>query len=330
MLYNFSFNTASHSGVLLFLRSGLVRIAAVFSAFICLVSLPVLAEQSNIGIVSGGVNGTYVRIAQNMSDALDSDELRIITMLGKGSRQNIQDLIELDGTDLAIVQSDVLREVIRSNLVPGATGSIRYITKLYNEEVHILTKSSVNSLKFLEGAAVGVGRKGSGTEMTASILFEGLGIEINPINVSGQEAIEALNDGLISAAVFVVGKPSNLLRNLNIGDDYKLLDITLSKNIDYPYFETAFNSADYPNLIQKGDRVSTVAVGAILAAFNWREGSRRYKLLDKFTGHLFDSIDIFRTGPYHSKWKNIDVSVKVPGWKRFKPAELWLQHNIGQ
>ncbi|MCG8492652.1 MAG: TAXI family TRAP transporter solute-binding subunit [Sneathiellales bacterium] len=308
------------------LKSWVMGIAAIAAGLLASVT-SVQAEQANLGIMSGGVNGTYVRIAQNMSDALDSGDLRIITMLGKGSRQNIKDLIELDGTDLAIVQSDVLREVANSKSIPGATGSIRYITKLYNEEIHILAKKPVKSLKFLEGASVGVGRQGSGTEMTASILFGGLGIEIDPINVSGQEALEALEEDLIEAAVFVVGKPSNLLKNIGANSGYKLLDITLPKSVDFPYFETELTHKDYPGLVGKGDEVSTVAVGAILAVFNWREGSRRYKLLEKFTDQLFSSIEVLKSGPYHPKWGNIDIAVEVPSWKRFKPAGQWLEKN---
>ena len=285
------------------------------------------AEPANIGIMSGGVNGTYVRIAQNMSDALDSDDLRIVTMLGKGSRQNIRDLIELDGVDLAIVQSDVLREIARTGEIPGAVSSIRYITKLYDEEIHVVTKKSLNSPKFLEGATVAVGRRGSGTEMTASILFSGLGIQVQPINVGGKEAIAALEEDLVSAAVFVVGKPSSLLRQIKPTSNLKLLSLRLPKNVEFPYFDTSLRNTDYPNLVPPGDVVETVAVGAILAVFNWREGSRRYKLLSNFTTQLFSSVEILKSDPYHPKWRGIDLRTTVPGWKRFKPAMDWVENH---
>lgn len=294
------------------------------------VVLPVSAysEPSNIGLMSGGVNGTYVRVAQNMSDALDSDQLRIITMLGKGSRQNIRDLIELDSVDLAIVQSDVLREIARTNEIPGATGSIRYITKLYDEEIHIIAKKSVPSLKSLEGEFVGVGREGSGTEMTASLLFEALGMQVQPVNTAGgKEAIAALNDGLISAAVFVVGKPSGFLQGLAPNNEYKFLDLKIPENIELPYFDTTLTSEDYPNLIRKRADVSTVSVGAVLAVFNWREGSRRYELLETFTNQLFTSIDQLKSEPYHPKWRSVDLKIQIPEWKRFKPATEWIKNN---
>jgi len=290
-------------------------------------ALPARAEPERIGIMSGGVTGTYVRIAQNMADALDSNDLRLITMLGRGSRQNIKDLIELDGVDLAIVQSDVLREVARTNEIPGAVQSIRYITKLYNEEIHVLVRSDVSSIKYLEGAAIAVGRQGSGTEMTASILFEGLGIQFDPVNVDGKEAIDALADGLISAAVFVVGKPSSLLTALEDPQRFRLIDVRLPKSVEFPYFDVTLDHDDYPALIPPGERVSTVAVGAILAAFNWRVGSRRYSLLERFTNELFSSIELLRSGPYHPKWKGVDLKTQVPGWTRFQPAQDWLAKN---
>jgi uncharacterized protein len=285
------------------------------------------ADRDTIGIMSGGVSGTYVRIAQNMSDALDSDKLRIVTMLGKGSKQNIRDLIELDSVDLAIVQSDVLREVAQSKEIPGVVNSIRYIAKLYNEEIHILVNKKVRSLKHLEGAAVGVGRKGSGTEMTAAILFDGFGLQISPVNVAGAEAIDALKNDLISAAVFVVGKPSTLLASIKKDSGLRLLEMRVPKNVEFPYFETELTASDYPALIERRKTVRTLAVGAVLAVFNWREGSRRYELLNKFTTELFGAIDQLKTGSYHPKWKNVSLKVKVPGWSRFKPANEWLQRK---
>lgn len=69
------------------------------------------SARSNKGVVSiitGSVNGTYIRIASELATVLDTDGLRILAIIGKGSVQNISDLLYLKGIDLAIVQSDVL------------------------------------------------------------------------------------------------------------------------------------------------------------------------------------------------------------------------------
>jgi len=283
------------------------------------------AGSVKIGIMSGGVKGTYVQISQNLSDALDSKQLRIITMLGKGSKQNVRDLIEMDGVDMAIVQSDVLQAVISSNELPGASTAIQYITKLYNEEIHIVTRKGMSSIKSLEGAAIGVGRKGSGTEMTARVLLKALGIDYTPINLSADEAIANLKEEVIDAAVFVVGKPSSFLQTINADANLNFMSIRLPKNVEYPYVDTSLSHADYPNLIPKGGRVNTVAVGAVLAVFNWREGSRRYQILAEFTKQFYQSIDQLKGGSYHRKWADIDWNFKLGGWTRFKPAQALVK-----
>src|ERR1043165_4090422 len=95
-------------------------------------------ERSNrgiVGIVSGGVDGTYVRIAADLAAVLDGPELRILPTLGKGSLQNLTDLIYLRGVDIAIVQSDALAYARRERLLP-LDRAIAYVAKLYNEEFH--------------------------------------------------------------------------------------------------------------------------------------------------------------------------------------------------
>lgn len=109
-------------------------------------------NQGTVAIVSGGVNGTYIRIAADLASVLDNgDELRVLPILGKGSVRNISDLLYLRGVDLAIVQSDVLSYIREQNIHPNIEQRIRYITKLYNEEVHVLAGPDIKSLKDLAG-----------------------------------------------------------------------------------------------------------------------------------------------------------------------------------
>ena len=45
-----------------------------------------------VGLVSGGVTGTYVRIAADLADALDDGyQMRVLPIIGKGSVRNIED-----------------------------------------------------------------------------------------------------------------------------------------------------------------------------------------------------------------------------------------------
>jgi len=138
-----------------------------------------LVNQATVGIISGGIAGTYVRIAADLADAFDRGyDLRVLPVIGKGSVRNIEDLLLLRGIDIAIVQSDVLDFYKRAELYPGIEQKIAYITKLYNEEVHLLARAEFASIDQLRGRRVNFGNEGSGTFMTAGIIFDELGIEV--------------------------------------------------------------------------------------------------------------------------------------------------------
>src|SRR5579875_163784 len=132
---------------------------------------------SVLGIISGGLSGTYVRIAVDIASVFDStgQPLRILPIVGKGSLQNISDILNIRDVDIGIVQSDVL-SFLRRNASPGLEQNIGYLAKLYDEEVHILAKGDIPSVTDLSGKAVNVDAKGSGTSLTASVIFDALGV----------------------------------------------------------------------------------------------------------------------------------------------------------
>ncbi len=92
----------------------LVRIAAALTAALLALTgataqtPPKQPPQAVAGVIAGGLDGTYIRIAADLAVVLDDPRLRVLPIIGKGSVQNIDDLLHLRGVDIAIVQSDVL------------------------------------------------------------------------------------------------------------------------------------------------------------------------------------------------------------------------------
>ncbi len=278
------------------------------------------SEQSPqvVGVITGGLKGTYARFGFEMSQVLDSETLRILPVLGKGSKQNVRDLLYMNGVDVAIVQSDVLDYFRTDRSIPEIESSIRYIAKLYNEEIHVVVPTGTTSAKQLDGKLVSVGVSGSGTEMTANILFSALGVAIDPVNISDAEAISEVRNGNLAAAVFVVGKPADLFRGLDASRDLSFLPLSLPKSVQASYFDAVLSGDDYPGMIAPGERVPTLAVGAVLAVFNWRTGSARFDAVSSFEKSLADALPTLQSGEvYHPKWKEVDFSIDVPGWTRF-------------
>ena len=295
-------------------------------------SIERMRERTNagtVGIVSGGINGTYIRIAAELADVLDNgDTLRVLPVVGKGSIQNIADILFLKGIDIGIVQSDVLAYIRRERLYPGADKSIQYITKLYNEELHILAGKDIARISDLAGKKVNFDVPNSGTGITASLIFERLKTPIEPVYNDQALALDKLRRGEIAALAYVAGKPASLFRDVKAEEGLHFLAVPLDPALLETYLPSRISHADYPALVPEGDAVDTVAVGAIMAVYNWAPGSDRYRKVARFVDAFFQQFPALLEPSRHPKWKEVNLAAQVPDWTRFAPAENWLKRSM--
>jgi TRAP-type uncharacterized transport system substrate-binding protein len=134
------------------------------------------ANQGTVGVITGMEGGTYARTAADLT-ILDDGTLRVLPILGKGSLQNLSDILFLRGVDIGFVQADALTYAKQHNMFPNFTQNIRYIAKLYDEEIHVLARKDITRIEDLNGQRVNVDVNGSGSAMTAEILLDALGIK---------------------------------------------------------------------------------------------------------------------------------------------------------
>lgn len=282
-------------------------------------------NKGTVGIISGGVNGTYIQIASDLASVLDSgNDMRVLPIRGKGSVQNITDILYLRGIDIGIVQSDVLEFAKREEIIPSITDRINYITKLYNEEVHILARTDIATMEDLIGEPVNVGIAGSGTAMTASIIFDTLGLTVDEQFDDQASALEKLKAGEIAAQVFVAGKPTSMFKGLSEEDGVHFLTIPLSPLLLETYLPSRLTADDYPDLVAADSPVDTLAVGAVMAVYNWDNESYRYRKVERFIDAFFSRFSEFQEAPRHPKWQEVSLTAQVPGWNRFDAADRWL------
>ncbi len=280
------------------------------------------AESNAVGVEGASIGGTYLRIAGDLANALNKPGLRVVPIVGQGSVQNIDDLLHLRGVDAAIVQADALAYVRRERLLPpGTERSIQYIAKLYDEEVHIVAGPEVLTLDDLKGKAVNADLPGSGSTLTARLLFGALGIPVTLTEEPQDVAIERLKRGEIAAVVRVAGKPVDLLKALPGDMGLHLLSLPQdNEQLLQTYAPGAFNNTDYPNLVESGQSVDTLAVGAVLAVYAWPAGSPRYRQVTRLVTELFAQFERLQQPPAHPKWKEVNLAAEVPGWTRFAVA----------
>jgi TRAP transporter TAXI family solute receptor len=283
---------------------------------------------NTIAIISGNLNATYVTIAYDLSAVLDDgDEFRVLPVIGKGGGQNIKDVRFLKGVDLGITQSNLLGYFKRSNEIGPIEDKIVYIAKLFNEEMHLVVRadSGITSIEQLAGKKVNFSDLGSGTQLSTRDIFERLGIKAEELNMGQSDALEKLKSGEIAATVLIAGKPAGAITKIKAADGFRILPIAYPKVLHDDYLPAMLTNEDYPGLIAPGQKVETVAVGAVLIAFNWPKGTDRYRRIQKFVDTFFPRMSEFQKPPRHPKWREANVAAVLPGWKRFEGAEEWLR-----
>ena len=280
-------------------------------------ALAARANAGTVGIIAGGIDGTYLRIAADLAAVLDDgDALRVIAMIGRGSVQNIADIMALRGVDLGIVQSDVLAFARRDQRFPMVDRLIQYVCKLYDEEVHILAAPGIGRVQDLAGRPVNLDLRGSGTAMTASLLLDTLGITVRREHASQDSALERLRRGEIAAMMFVSGRPARLFAGIRPEEGLRFLPLPADASLLRTYLPARLTRDDYPALVP-AEGVETLAVGAVLATYAWPPGHERHRKVSRFVEALNARFDEFLRPPRHPKWREVNLAAEVPGWTRF-------------
>ncbi len=287
-------------------------------------------NQNTVAIVSGNLNGTYLSIAYDLSAVLDDgDDLRILPIIGKGGGQNIRDVRFLKGVDLGITQSNLLGLFRRTREIGSIDDKLVYIAKLFNEEMHLVVRadSGLTSIEQLQGRRVNFSDIGSGTQLSTRDIFNRLGIKAEEVNMGQADAFEKLKSGEIAATVLIAGKPAGSMVKLKAAEGFRILPVPYPKQLQNDYLPATLSSEDYPGLIEPGRTVETVAVGAVLIAYNWPQDTDRYRRIAKFVDAFFPKLPEFQQAPRHVKWRETNLATVLPGWTRFAAAETWLQNN---
>ena len=285
---------------------------------------------NTVTLMTGTIGGTYVQFGADLASVLDDgNKIRVLPIVGRGSVQSVADILFLQGVDLGIVRSDTLDYLERKGIAKDIKKQFTYVTKLYNEEMQIIAPKSVQNLKDLEGKTVSVDLPNGGTFVTALTVAEKLGMKANFVYIEQRIAMERLKAGQIDAVIVVGGKPYKSVSTFNNDGRFHLVNVSYDKPLQNDYLPATLTSKDYPNLIPEGERVDTIAVPAVLAAYNWAPGTDRYRKLTQFVDAFFTKFPTLQNPPFHPKWKETSLSAPLAGWNRLPFAQQWLDsHNI--
>ncbi|MGX1170021.1 TRAP-type uncharacterized transport system substrate-binding protein [Bradyrhizobium sp. USDA 372] len=297
------------------------------------------ADPYTVGFVTGTPQCTEFALAQDIATTLAGGQetgprgqvaLRVLPIVGNGGIRNVLDVLTLAGADVAIAPVVLVDRLRETRTFGNISDRLTYIAPLHIEEFHLLARPEIGSLAELSGKRVNLGEDGSAGAILGREVLNRLGIKISESNLGPEAALDGLRKGDLSAALLVSGKPVSFLTQVSQLDNIHLLPIPYFKELlQQDYLPSTLRHKDYPNMIAAEASVDTIAIKSALFAFNWPIGSERFRLLEFFVQTLFTRFPEFLAGAHHPKWREVNLAAQLPGWRRFRPAERWLQQQSG-
>ena len=213
---------------------------------------------NTIAIVSGNINAAWLTLAYDLSAVLDDgNNFRVLPVIGKGGAQNVRDVRYLKGIDLGITVTSVLGKFRRSGELGDLSDKIDYITKLSDDEMHVMvrTNSGITSLDQLNGKKVNFSDMGSATEVSAGDVFDRARHQADRgQHGTGRRLRENENwrnrrDGIQFGA-----KPAPAIAKLHASDSIRLLPIPYDQRLQQDYLPATLTSKDYPEYRRRSKR----------------------------------------------------------------------------
>jgi TRAP-type uncharacterized transport system substrate-binding protein len=295
-----------------------------------------VANANTVIIMASGSTSIFTRFAEEIQQTLDDRKehgLRILPLLGNSGEQSMLDILYLRYIDMGIMDDHMIEHFRQLNQVryKNIDDRVRFIAKLLDNELHIIARNEITAIGDLSGKKVNFYQPMSSTAILSETLFKTLGIEVIPVYYHQEAANRMLKSGEIAAIMRANGAPVAFAQQFKRSDGVHFLAVEPSLK-NYAQLLELYSPAylkheDYPELIPPGQRIQTIANSTVLATYNWPENSDRYRKVANFVNKFFDNIDKFMIEPRHPKWRQINLAANVNGWKRFKPADDWLNSH---
>ena len=281
--------------------------------FVLVFASPSLAF--DIAVITGGKKGTYYQFGLNLQELVKSKGIRLNVYNSTGSIENLYAVYKRPRTQMGIVQSDVLAFVSRvqtNRVLKRIAKKTKMVFPLYNEEIHLLGRQDLSDFDDLAGKKVAIGKEGSGTYLTAKLLFEVSDVRpAEMIAIGTDDALAQLKVGEIDAMFYVAGYPVKLFReDVTEEDGLALIPILNERIVEfYPRAEIPANTYQW-----QPETIKTAAVKAVLVSYNFRRANCGY--VGRFAKILKENIDWLRMNG-HQKWKSVDLNYPLRGWEQY-------------
>ncbi|MBO0763620.1 MAG: ABC transporter substrate-binding protein [Hyphomicrobiaceae bacterium] len=285
-------------------------------------------NENTVFLAGGTAGATFNTLANEIALVVSDDNLRVVAVSTSNAVQNVRDLVYLRSIDVAFTKIDVLNRLQTSGeLGPDLKRQIVYIAPLTTEEFHILARPEIKSVEDLKGKKVSFHILGGSVSTLATEVFETLGIKVEAIHSSQPEAIAKMRRKELDATICVCAKVVSAYLDVKPEEGFRFLDVPYLPAMEAVFLPGKITDEDYPNVLAKDTKVNTIAVYNMLVTLNWPKGSERYNRTARFVDAFFSKREKFLKPPWQKSWKEVNFAGKVPGWKRFAPAQEWLDRR---
>ena len=211
-------------------------------------------------------------------------------IVGSTAPTGVLKVMRADMADFAIVTLDSLEVSVKYQ--PDWGKRVPLVAPLAPETVEIVASKEVKSLNDLNGKSVSFGDPDGTTGITAKLLFQRLGVTVNPIYEPLTDALAALAAGKRDAVVVLGGREAHALDGFGDDGRYHLVAIPWSKQLEQAYAPARVAASDRPNLIAANNSVETVAEPMALVALDAPSGSQRAEALGRVARLFFDNYEL--------------------------------------
>ena len=291
--------------------------------------LPTIVEASQVNQNTLGVvfhyEDVYHRYITDMAEAFgESDGLRVVPIIGLNHVQSVYDMLYMRGIDLGIVHSDVLEYMARVQGYTRVYQRINALAELFAEKIAVIAGEDHRSLGDLSGLKVNFGKLGKGSDVAGTLLFDTLGIEVEPTRFDKDEALEKVKSGDIAAMIYLIEGPEDAFTSLSPADEIRLVALPQDERLLAHYRVSELTSEEFPELIKGDGAVPSLEVPVIVAAYNWPASeTARYEKSRRFTTALLDGLDGLREKD-EALWGEFRIAEDVPGVPRLPLVDTIL------
>jgi hypothetical protein len=100
--------------------------------------------------------------------------------------------------------------------------------------------------------------------------------------------------------------PDTTVRTFKNDGQFHLLGVPYEKSLQSVYYPASIPADTYPGMVPSGQKLETISLNAIVAAYNWPQGSDRYQRVAHFAETFLSKFGDLQKQGRDPIWQSID------------------------